>query len=122
VAARRSVADCDPSFARLLYRYWFFGWLFRDANRGTAAERAAALRHNRERARWLPVYIRRWVVLVGTCYAVGAWFEQIGLSAVAPMAFVSACVAVSVLAVTSASWLVLKHGRASDRASRGRDR
>lgn len=117
----RPVPDSESSFARLLYRYWFFGWLFRDASRGTRFEREAALRHNLERAHWLPTYIRRWIVLGGLCYACGAMLESIGLDAVAPMAFVSACLAVSVLAVTSASWLVLSRGRASDVYAR-RDR
>ena len=41
------------SFGTLLYRYFFFGWLFKDVNRGNLLERAAAWRHNREQARWL---------------------------------------------------------------------
>lgn len=56
----------DNSFGRSLrddvYRYFFYAWLFRDADQGTDRERALALRHNREQAKWLPVYIRRWVV------------------------------------------------------------
>jgi hypothetical protein len=46
-----------------LYRYWFYGWLFRDASAGSWLERAGALRHNREQAKWLPVYLLRWSVL-----------------------------------------------------------
>ena len=49
------------AFGSVLYRYLFYGWLFRDAAAGSPLERAAALRHNRERARWLPLYIRRWL-------------------------------------------------------------
>ena len=59
-------AGSSPPFGTLLYRYWFFGWIFRDAARGTPFERAAALRHNAERARWLPTYMRRWAVLGAT--------------------------------------------------------
>lgn len=112
--------DRDPSFARLLYRYWFFGWLFRDAGRGTRLEREAALRHNRERAYWLPTYIRRWVVLGSSCYALGAVLEWAGFHTVAPMAFVPACLAASVLAVASAGWLVLNRLRRVDVAFRRR--
>ena len=50
-------------FSTLLYRYFFYGWLFCDVGRGTVWERAAAWRHNREQARWLPTYIRRWLVI-----------------------------------------------------------
>ena len=49
------------TFGTLLYRYFFFGWLFRDVNRGTVLERAAAWRHNQAQARWLPTYMRRWL-------------------------------------------------------------
>jgi hypothetical protein len=47
------------------YRYFFYAWLFRDADSGTSLERSAALRHNCEQARWLPTYMFRWLV-VGT--------------------------------------------------------
>lgn len=91
----------------LAYRYWFFGWLFRDVGRGTWLERQAALRHNRERARWLPVYIRRWVVLCSVFYASGILLEFAGLLAGASVAFTTACLAVTVVAVAIAAWLVL---------------
>jgi hypothetical protein len=43
-------------------RYFFYDWLFRDAHSGSARERALALRHNRDQAKWLPVYMWRWIV------------------------------------------------------------
>jgi hypothetical protein len=42
------------TFSRLLYRYWFYGWLFHDVNRGNLFEQAAAKQRNRELSRWLP--------------------------------------------------------------------
>ena len=49
-------------FRTLLYRYFFFGWLFKDVNRGgDMFERAAAMRHNRRMAGWLPKYMLRWL-------------------------------------------------------------
>jgi hypothetical protein len=51
----------ETSFCTLLCRYFFFGWLFRDVREGDMFERAANLRFNREQARWLPVYLRRWL-------------------------------------------------------------
>jgi hypothetical protein len=102
-----------PSFPSLLYRYWFFGWLFRDASRGNALERDAALRHNLERARWLPTYMRRWAVLGLLMYASGGALEWLGLEAVAPLAFVPVCVAAPVLAVAGATWWMLRGPRSA---------
>jgi hypothetical protein len=49
-------------FRTLLYRYFFFGWLFKPVNSsGDLFERAAALRHNRRMAAWLPAYLLRWL-------------------------------------------------------------
>src|SRR5262245_16007251 len=63
----------------LLYRYFFFEWLFRDVNCGSSLERAAAWRFNREMRRHLPTYLRRWVVLVVSSYILGTWVRR-GLS------------------------------------------
>lgn len=68
------------SFRVLVYRYLFFGWLFRDVNRGNLFERSAAWRHNVERAHWLLTYLRRWCVLTVVFYALGFLLEQ-GLNA-----------------------------------------
>lgn len=65
----------------VLYRYFFFGWLFRDAGQGSITERRAAWRHNLIQARWLPTYLRRWLALgalsfsggVGALAAGGVW-------------------------------------------------
>jgi len=50
-------------FSTLLYRYFFYGWLFRDAAHGNLWERSQAWRHNRDQSRWLPTYMRRWLVM-----------------------------------------------------------
>src|ERR1043165_9830658 len=47
----------------LLYRFFFYGWLFRDAYGGGAVERSIALEHNRIQAKWLPIYMWRWAGL-----------------------------------------------------------
>lgn len=51
----------QASFWTLVYRYFCFGWLFRDVGNGNLFERAAAVRYNREQARWLPTYLMRWL-------------------------------------------------------------
>ena len=62
-------------FKVLLYRYFFFGWLFKDVNKGDVFERSAAWRHNRSQARWLATYLRRWLFLSGMNYVLGVVCE-----------------------------------------------
>jgi len=64
-------------FHSLLYRYLFYGWLFRDATRGNRFEQAAALRHNRAQAHWLPTYMRRWLVVGSLLFCVAAFCETV---------------------------------------------
>ena len=45
------------AFRTLLYRYFFFGWLFRDVTRGNLFERSAAWAHNKSQAHWLLTYM-----------------------------------------------------------------
>jgi hypothetical protein len=97
------------SFGTLLYRYFFFGWLFKDANRGNLLERAAALRYNRDQARWLPKYMRRWLWCGLFFYALGAVVETLlnapGLSVVF---YLPCALAVPVNAVIGAAWVGLR--------------
>jgi hypothetical protein len=99
----------DTEFSMLLYRYFFFGWLFRDASRGNLFERAAAWRHNREQARWLPTYMRRWFWCGALLYGLGGvieWMLQApGLSA---FFYVPGAMSVPVNAVIGVAWLGLK--------------
>lgn len=97
------------SFRTLLYRYWFFAWLFRDAGRGNRFERAAAWRHNREQARWLPTYMRRWLVTGAISFIAGLGIEQMGGTAVlASFFFVPSAMSLPVNAVIGVAWLGLK--------------
>ena len=97
------------SFSTLLYRYFFFGWLFRDVNRGNLLERAAAWRHNREQARWLPTYMRRWLWCAAFFYSLGFVVELLlnapGLSVVF---YVPCALAVPINAVIGAAWVGLR--------------
>ena len=67
----------DLSFKTLLYRYFFFGWLFHDVNKGDLYERSIAWRHNLHQARWLATYLRRWVVVGTIAYGLGALCESL---------------------------------------------
>jgi hypothetical protein len=95
-------------FRLLLYRYLFYGWLFRDASRGNRLEKAAALQHNRAQARWLPTYMRRWLVLGALFFAVAA-FCEIVLQAPTLSAFfyVPSVFSMPFNAVTAVCWVWL---------------
>jgi fatty acid desaturase len=95
-------------FRTLLYRYWFFAWLFRDVGRGSLFERAAAWRHNREQARWLPRYMKRWCVIGAVTFAAAALFELAGLMLLATCFFIPSVISLPVNAVIGAAWLGFK--------------
>ena len=98
-----------PAFRTLLYRYFFFAWLFKDACRGTLFERAAAWRHNVEQARWLPVYMRRYIVSGLLLAALGGLLEPLA-PLVAACFFVPGVVTVPMAAVALIGWLWLRAG------------
>jgi hypothetical protein len=96
----------------LLYRYFFYGWLFRNVRRGTPWERAQAWRHNREQSRWLPTYICRWAV-AGTLLLAMAALVDMGLECptLAVFFYVFSALAVPINAVTAVCWGCLRHDR-----------
>jgi hypothetical protein len=99
----------DPAFGTLLYRYFFFSWLFKDVSRGNLLERSAAWRYNQERAHWLLTYMRRWLWCGVVLYGLGGLVEMAlnapGLSA---FFYVPSALSVPVNAVIGALWLGLK--------------
>ena len=99
----------QPSFGTLLYRYWFFDWLFKDASVGNVFERAAAWHHNCEQAHWLPTYMRRWMWCGLVLYAFGGYSELLlGLSQLAAFFYVPASLTLPINAVIGAAWLGFK--------------
>lgn len=97
------------AFRTLLYRYFFFDWLFRDVNRGSRFERAAAWRHNQAQARWLPTYMRRWLVTGAILYAAGAFVEMVvGAPVVSTLLYVPGALSVPINAVLVVVWTGLK--------------
>ena len=97
------------SFGTLLYRYFFFGWLFKDVNRGNVFERSAAWRHNQAQARWLPTYMRRWLWCSVFFYGVGSMVEWLlHAPALSVLFYVPSALAVPVNAVIGAAWIGLK--------------
>ncbi len=99
----------SPALRTLLYRYFFFAWLFKDTARGTLYERAAAWRHNVEQARWLPTYMRRYLVCGLVLVALGGMLEPLA-PLLAVWFFVPGVVTVPMTAVVLVGWLWLRGG------------
>ena len=92
----------------IFHRFFFYGWLFRDVSKGTFLERAAAWSHNKQQSRWLPTYLRRWIVLGGLLLAIAAFCESV---LACPVLTASFCVLVVITVafdvVTAACWALL---------------
>lgn len=96
----------------LLYRYFFYGWLFRDTWRGSLWERSAAKRHNCEQARWLPTYMRRWVVTSAALFALGVLFEvPLSMPQGSVLFYLPSVASVPFTVVTAVCWLFLTRNR-----------
>lgn len=99
----------DLPLRTLLYRYFFFGWLFKDVGSDDLFERAAAERHNREQARWLPTYIVRWLWLGLWLYALGAVaelvFDSPGLSV---LLYAFSAMSMAFIITIATAWLGMK--------------
>jgi hypothetical protein len=95
----------SAAFSTQLYRYLFYGWLFRDASPGNTWERAAAWRYNRAQSRWLPTYMRRWAIGGALLLGIAVVFEYV-LSWRIPSAFfyVLSSLVVPFNAVTATCW------------------
>lgn len=93
----------------VLYRYFFFDWLFRDVAHGTLFERTAAWRHNQAQSRWLPTYLRRWVFLSGLLFSAGGLCTQLfdGHWISIPF-YILFSVAIPVCSVILVAWLGLR--------------
>lgn len=96
------------TFSTLVYRYLFYGWLFRDARRGNLLERAAALRHNQAQARWLPTYLRRSIVIALVFFVLATFTESVLAAPVLSACFyVPSCLSATYHIVTAVCWAML---------------
>ena len=99
----------ELAFRTLLYRYFFFAWLFKDTSRGSVLERAAAWRHNQQQARWLLTYMRRWLWCGLVLYGIGTLFElALDAPTLSALFYVPGALSLPVNAVIGAAWLGLK--------------
>ena len=99
----------DVAFRTLLYRYFFFGWLYKDVTRGNVFERAAAFRYNKEHAHWLLTYFRRWLWCGLLFYGLGSFTEWVlGAPVLSLLFYIPGALSVPVNAVIGAAWIGLK--------------
>jgi hypothetical protein len=97
-------------FRTLLYRYFFFGWLFRSVYVGDAFERGLAVQHNRRQARWLPLYMLRWAWAMLSFYALGNFSEIfLGVEMLASGFYAASAISLSFIVSVATAWLHLTH-------------
>lgn len=99
----------ELAFRTLLYRYFFFDWLFKDVSRGDLMARSAAWRFNQSRAHWLLTYMRRWLWCGLLLYGLGGAVEVLMRAPVLSACFyVPGALSVPVNIVIGVMWLGLK--------------
>lgn len=81
--------------------------LFRDASRGSALERAAAYRHNRNARGALPHYMSHWLLVAVVLAGTGTCLEQGHNFAASVLCWILVTYTMTELAVLSAIYLVL---------------
>ena len=100
--------DALEPLRSLLYRYWFWGWLFCDASQGSVYTRHAAWRHNVAQRHHLPTYMRRWFACVGGTFLVGRGLEiALGATPATATLYTAAVLASCVLTVAATGWALL---------------
>jgi hypothetical protein len=67
----------DLPFSRVLFRYLWPFWLFRDASSGDRFARAAAYRHNRDMRVYLPGYLMKWMLSSSAALALTMALESL---------------------------------------------
>ncbi|MBI5277177.1 MAG: hypothetical protein HY854_12010 [Burkholderiales bacterium] len=100
-----------PSLPTLLYRYFFFGWLFRELPpNATPFERGLVLHHNRRQAVWLPKYIMRWLWCGLLLYGL-AGMAELGFGSIAPvqLAYAASAACMSIAIMIATAWVGLMH-------------
>ena len=109
-----SSAEAESSWSRI-HRYFFYAWLFRDADSGSVLERSAARRNNRDQAKWLPTYLLRWTVTGSLLVGLERLSERLtGDSVLTAALAVSITLVVTYCLITFVCWAFLRSRRQSD--------
>jgi hypothetical protein len=108
----------EMPLSRVLFRYLWPFWLFKDASRGDRYARAAAYRHNRDMRVHLPGYLMRWALGSALAFASTAAFGSMSGEGIDGYALAAAgggvlfACSVCVLFVTSYIYLYLSRNDA----------
>lgn len=94
-------------FHALLYRYFFFAWLFKDVNQRDLFARAAAWRHNKGQSRWLPRYIKRYLVSGALLFAIG-WLIEQASPLLSAFFYVPSVMSVPLATVAGVAWIAFQ--------------
>ncbi len=54
--------------------FWPFPY-FKDVMKGSRREQELAYQHNVSKAHYLPIYLRRWLFVMGLLFALMGWFD-----------------------------------------------
>jgi len=104
-----AIAIAHEPLWHLVYRYWFWGWLFLDVNSGDLLRRAAAWRHNVRQRVHLPVYMRRWLAALVVTGTVAVAIETALDARVAAALFYTGAVMCSLVQVIAGiAWAFLR--------------
>lgn len=105
----------NDSFLSLLYRFFFFDWLFADITQAKGLlERHAARAHNQEMRKYLPAYLRRWGGLAVAAFLAGSLCDRVfEAQLVASCCYTGFSITLGVMAVIVAAWLLLARAQAS---------
>lgn len=107
----KAPTDRRPPLRQSIYRSLFYGWMFRDADSGTALERALALRHNQAQARWMPVYLVRWLAIGFMLWPVEQASEAMALPALSVVLALGLIYVAMYLLLATVFWAFLRGGR-----------
>lgn len=96
----------------MLRRFLFFGWIFKDMTKTmNVFERHAAWAYNRSQRHWLPVYMRRWLVICVLLGCAGSYCQTaLAATSLAQACFLCLTGAVAVLMTLLVDWLFLANG------------
>lgn len=92
----------------LVYRYWFWSWLFADVNSRDPFICRQRWRQNVAARGFLVVYARRWLVGSAAMALVAALLESSGAAILVAATFYTAAIlAVVIASVATTAWVVL---------------
>ncbi|MCR2746718.1 hypothetical protein [Limnobacter parvus] len=90
----------------VVFRYFFFHWLFRDASVKEFYQRSAAIAHNKANRHHLLAYLRRWIVLALLMFFLGIMLEQFNTPACVFFYTIAALCSCTIVKITVA-WIFL---------------